>query len=414
MGLPKLTSEQKEIANKIADACEKKGIDPNLGLAIGWTENRFKAQGKSAAGAIGPMQVMPANAAGLNLKKDDLFDVDKNIEAGCEILKQNLDRFNGNVIHAVAGYNTSTSTADNFAKTNNLDVLPDETKSYLKQIDLIRPLNSSGYIGVEASQDKPFGEVEPIPPHLDQDPIKSEDLPEEYKNYRKYITGPEGEIDTRLLTGAGAASGVVAGKLENISEARALKAAKEINPSSAGQKWKTKTGFGKGEGDTVQEVSEAYKRAKNKGKVSGRILPDETLNVNKMLEKQSLSRHAEQELLAKAIPSKAAKLLGKIPGGSMLAGGMGGADIAQALKDYEAGNLGSAAINAIGGIGNLMSLIPTPATRLIGGALGLGMMPVDYAFEGMSENDRRSKAGLAQATKRPEEIQYDPMGNPIY
>ena len=413
MDIKNLNPEQLEIATKIADACEKKGIDPSLGLAIGWAENKFKPEGKSKAGAIGPMQVLPSNAAGLGLKKEDLFNVDKNIEAGCEILKQNLDRFNGNVIHAVAGYNASTNTANKFASTNNLDVLPDETKNYIKKIDAIRPLDESGYIGGK-SEEKTFGEVEPIPPHLEKEVVTPSNLPDSYNEYRRYLTGPEGEIDTRLLTGAGAVAGSGAGALEKMGEAKTLKAARELDASSAGQKWKAKTGFGKGEGETVQEVSEAYKRAKNKGKVSGKILPEESLNVNKILDKQGLARQAEQEALAKAIPSKLSKALGRVPGGSILAGGAGGAELAQALKDFESGNLGSAAIHAVGGVGNLMSLIPSPATRLLGGSMALGALPAEYAFEGMSENERRSKAGLAQATKKPEEIQYDPMGNPIY
>lgn len=407
-----LSKAQKEIARKIADEAERKGIDPKLALAIAWTENRFSSTGVSSAGALGPMQVMPSNAKGLGLKKEDLLDEDKNIEAGIEILKQNLDRFDGNVAHAVAGYNSSWETSGNFAKTNDFSILPKETQQYLKDIDAMHPLDQSGYIS--EAPDAVFGEVEPMP---ETKALPKESLESQFnlsEAIKENILQPFGEQAAGAQIGelGGAATGAVAGRKELTAASQAAKAAQDIS-GTAGQKWSAKTGFGKGEGQTVQEVSEAYKRAKNKGKVSSKILPNESLNINRYAEAQNLAKQAEQEALAKALPSKIAKALGRVPGGSIFAGTAAGMDAAEALKAYEEGNLPRAAIKGIGALGGASSLIPTPPTRLVGGALATAAEPASWISDVLRENKRRKMAGLSPISRGQEEIEYDPMGNPV-
>jgi hypothetical protein len=75
---------------------------------------------------------------------------------------------------------------------------------------------------------------------------------------------------------------------------------------------------------------------------------------------------------------KASKFLGRIPGGSLIAGGAAGLDIGEAMKRYEEGDVSGALINAVGGLGSAAALIPHPATRLVGGALSLASMPAEY------------------------------------
>ena len=185
----------------------------------------------------------------------------------------------------------------------------------------------------------------------------------------------------QLGAAVGAGTGVGAGRVER----SAARAAPEVDPRSAGQKWKAKTGFGRGEGETVQEVSEAYNRAKNKGKVSGRILPGETLNINQWMEQQKLAEElAAKSRLAEGA-QKVTKFLGKIPLGSTLMGAGAGLESAEAYEALKKGDYPLAALHGLGALGSAATLIPTPMTRLGGGALSLATIPAIEFYERMKK-----------------------------
>ena len=137
----KLTKQQEDNAYLIAKTAEEMNLDPDLALAIGWAESRFLG-GVSNAGARGLMQVIPENAPRLGLSVEDLDDPQKNVRAGLTILQQNLDRFKGNEILAIAGYNTRWETGEKFAKTKDPNDLPAATRAYLDEIDSFRPLQT--------------------------------------------------------------------------------------------------------------------------------------------------------------------------------------------------------------------------------------------------------------------------------
>ena len=162
MDFGNLTPEQANIASQIADEARAQGVDPELALAVGWVENHFKPKGISNKGAIGPMQVMPANAKGLNMEPADLHDPQKNIQAGVTILRQNLNSF-GNTRAALAAYNGRAELAKSYLeKGEDFNVLRPETRDYLEKIDALRNTDQSGLL---ASADNPktkqfdFGEL---------------------------------------------------------------------------------------------------------------------------------------------------------------------------------------------------------------------------------------------------------------
>ena len=95
MDFGKLTPDQKVTARMIADEARANNVDPELALAIGFRENRFLNKNNPDSGAMGVMQVMPANAEPLGMKIEDLSDRNMNIIAGVRILKENLDRYKG-------------------------------------------------------------------------------------------------------------------------------------------------------------------------------------------------------------------------------------------------------------------------------------------------------------------------------
>jgi soluble lytic murein transglycosylase-like protein len=87
----------------ISDAAVKFAVDPNLVAAMAFRESRFDANAVSRRGAQGVMQLMPRTARSLGVK--DAFDPRDNIFGATKYLRALLDRFDGNVDLALAGYN---------------------------------------------------------------------------------------------------------------------------------------------------------------------------------------------------------------------------------------------------------------------------------------------------------------------
>jgi soluble lytic murein transglycosylase-like protein len=93
-------------------AGERYGVDPRFIHAVIWQESKYKVQARSHAGAQGLMQLMPATARRFGCT--DAYDTAANIEAGTKYLRFLLQRFNGNVSLALAGYNAGEGSVDKF------------------------------------------------------------------------------------------------------------------------------------------------------------------------------------------------------------------------------------------------------------------------------------------------------------
>lgn len=380
----------------IADTARIHGIDPELALAVGWTENQFNSAGVSSAGALGPMQVMPANAKGLGLKPNDLLDPQTNIDAGMRILKENLQAHEGNPKYALVGYNANPKTAKRFAEHNDINRLPTETQDYLLRIGAMRDINQSGLLPEEANREPQASNLSylgALPPDIDSVAPPPSSMGQMYEDARGVLSSPTGEIDKALLTGAGAVAGAGVGAaqtgvglsqkllsaIENAGGTRAPTSMAE--PNSAGQKWKAKTGYGRGAGTTVEDVSSSYERAKGQGKLSGRLSklygvaePGESL-VEQLLRKKKM----EEELAKKAARSKMLgriNMVSKLPIiGPAIAGGSAGYDIADAIDRYEKGDTSGAVIQGMGALGSAAAMVPHPLTKAIGTGVGLGAIP---------------------------------------
>lgn len=109
-------------------AGEKAGIDPRFIHAVIKQESRYDPKAVSSAGAEGLMQMMPATAKRFGLK--DPFDPTANVEAGTKYLKWLLERFDGDVSLALAGYNAGEGSVDKYKGVPPYG----ETQNYVKKI----------------------------------------------------------------------------------------------------------------------------------------------------------------------------------------------------------------------------------------------------------------------------------------
>jgi hypothetical protein len=77
-------------------------LSPALLEALVWQESRWRAGARSSAGAIGLAQLMPGTARDLGVNP---HDPTANLAGGARYLRQQLDRFDGDVELALAAYN---------------------------------------------------------------------------------------------------------------------------------------------------------------------------------------------------------------------------------------------------------------------------------------------------------------------
>lgn len=101
----------------IFDAAAKQyGLDPDLLRAQARVESNFNPGAVSPQGAVGLMQLLPATAKSLGV---DPTDATQSIYGAAALMRQNLDRYNGNLEQAVAAYHGGTDPANWGPKTAN-------------------------------------------------------------------------------------------------------------------------------------------------------------------------------------------------------------------------------------------------------------------------------------------------------
>jgi hypothetical protein len=112
----------------IDEAAAVHGVSADLVRAVVQTESQFDPRAVSPVGAKGLMQLMPGTAREVGIK--DPFDARQNIFGGTKYLGIMLERFNGNVALALAGYNAGPNNVRRYRGIPPFG----ETQGYVRKI----------------------------------------------------------------------------------------------------------------------------------------------------------------------------------------------------------------------------------------------------------------------------------------
>jgi Soluble lytic murein transglycosylase and related regulatory proteins (some contain LysM/invasin domains) len=127
---------------EIAAAAREFGVEEAVVRAIIHAESAFNPLAVSSAGAQGLMQLMPATARRFGVA--DSFDPAANIRGGVQYLAWLLQRYNGDLTLAAAGYNAGEGAVDRYRGVPPYS----ETQRYVQRVAVL----AERYRGVLASR----------------------------------------------------------------------------------------------------------------------------------------------------------------------------------------------------------------------------------------------------------------------
>jgi soluble lytic murein transglycosylase-like protein len=111
----------------VAELAAKYDISPALLEALVWQESRWRENAVSPVGARGLAQLMPGTARQLGVNPDDPH---ANLEGGARYLREQLDRFGGDLEKALAAYNAGPGRV---IRANGIPAIT-ETRNYVSAI----------------------------------------------------------------------------------------------------------------------------------------------------------------------------------------------------------------------------------------------------------------------------------------
>jgi hypothetical protein len=172
------TTGSAQVDGYLIDSGTRNGVDPLLLYSVMHQESSFKAHALSPKGARGLMQLMPGTASRFGVTS--IFDPRQNIEGGARYLRFLLDRFDGDVNLALAGYNAGEGAVEKYG----WQIPPyAETQEYVRRISrrysLIQDPNSALYAQrVNRSQVARLQAQQPMPLALYERTVSTIRLPD--------------------------------------------------------------------------------------------------------------------------------------------------------------------------------------------------------------------------------------------
>jgi soluble lytic murein transglycosylase len=125
-------------------------LDPALLAAVIETESKFDAKARSAAGAVGLMQLLPDTAQGIaertggaHFVPSDLLDPEINIRYGCWYLRHLLDKY-GDERTALAAYHAGQANVDRWRR-QGLGIQFAQTRYYVKKVERLKGIYRHAY-----------------------------------------------------------------------------------------------------------------------------------------------------------------------------------------------------------------------------------------------------------------------------
>jgi soluble lytic murein transglycosylase len=107
---------------------ELHGIDPYLVAGLIRQESEFDPNARSRAGALGLMQIMPATGRSLARKAgidrhstQHLFNPERSLSLGTLHFRAVLDRFGGDLVQTLAGYNAGENRVEQWLPRENFE-----------------------------------------------------------------------------------------------------------------------------------------------------------------------------------------------------------------------------------------------------------------------------------------------------
>lgn len=126
----------------IRQQSREKDVDAALIAAVIYSESKF-SDSTSSAGARGLMQITPEAAneierlsGGTTFRLKDLGDPEINIRYGTFLLRELLDRYDGDVVAALAAYNAGPANVDRWGGGDlRVEEIPfPETRAYVEEV----------------------------------------------------------------------------------------------------------------------------------------------------------------------------------------------------------------------------------------------------------------------------------------
>lgn len=103
---------QVDLNQVVNDASGRYRLDPDLVSSVIKAESGFNAHAISRKGAQGLMQLMPGTASQLGV--GNTFDPQANVEGGTKYLRELLEKYNFDLVKALAAYNAGPQRVEQF------------------------------------------------------------------------------------------------------------------------------------------------------------------------------------------------------------------------------------------------------------------------------------------------------------